>query len=369
MPEAPLSQKTQISSDPQGNRKAAQLVIELLDALCDRPNSFSLKKAKPFFSALWRQKNLTLLRHFFDAIQAELDHIGQLLEERGALPNELANIRINNMLCYLAYTEPDVVQRSMIKVPVYNEISKTWAMQPYRIKPIELTPKWMRLFATPYYAYGLEPEHTGISAQLLFMGTTYPAARGSFWTYFFDLFPGFSVGSLLFKLGKSPVKKFVNKQTCETVLCHGQSLGGSLSIQTAKACPKIRAFAHVPAGQLRQDKKFLGENVTVYVQGQDPISKIGYLPPKAHYFYVTPPAGLATKAGLMGKIFSHAASLASNPEAVLREVTPEWVEQRSAHTGWTLLYHILSFVMMPLILIPCLLANTLIRIITFPFKA
>ncbi len=343
-------------------------MIAFMDFLCDRPHAFSLKSAKPFLSALWRKKNLILLKHFFDAIQAELTHIGQLLEER-ALPYEVAKIRINNMLCYLAYTEPDVIRQHTITVPVYDETSKTWRMQSYHIKPIELTPQWMRLCATPYYAYGLVPQNLGINAQLLLMGTTYPAARGSFWTYFFDLFPGFSVGSLLFQLGKSSITKFVNQQTCDAVLCHGQSLGGSLSIQTAKACPKIQAYAHVPAGQLRRDKKFLGKNVTIYVQGQDPISKIGHLPPKAHYFYVTPsPAGLATKAGLTGQIFSHVASLASNPKAVLQAVTPEWIEQRSGRKGWTLLYNLLSFVLMPLILIPFLLMNTLIRIITFSLK-
>ena len=358
------------SLDPGPNEKA-MLALEIVDCLCAR-GPLPRETGKKYLSSLLWKKDRELLAYFFDALQLELEHIHQL-STQGKISNEIAILQINNMLCYLAFTEPDCIDRPTIKVPVLKKYNR-WSLETYDIHPIEITQKWMRFLASPYYAYGLSPKNKhNVPAQLLFMGTTYPAGRGSLWTYLFDLMPGLSVGTGLFWLGKKKIGQWISQQS-RKVLCHGQSLGGSMSIFTAETFSEVtEAYAHVPAGQLLfRESSFEGKNITIYMQGSDPIAKMGRFSKSANYFYVAPnsdassgPAYATTK-GILGKLFSHSASLIGHPGAILLKVKPDWHIKQPTRVFWTSLLVAAGFFSICLLSV-ALILNSVRRILLSPF--
>ena len=358
-----LSTHAECTTNNAKSTEKATTVLKIVDLLCNR-GSLSNVAPKKYLSALLWKADPELLRFFFDALQMELLHI-QALYLDGKIPCEIAKIRVNNILCYFAYTQPNDIHRTNIQIPIFKE--EHCSLEHYTIEPIELTRPWMRFLASPYYAYGLKPTNPEAPPQLLFMGTTYPAARGSLWTYVFDLIPGLSVGRTLFLIGKSRIKKWLDPFSNQTVSCHGQSLGGSLSIFTAEAFPNnTHAYADVPAGRLfYKQSPFKGGNVTVYMQGLDPISKMGSLPSDATYYYTVPEK--KTTSGIGSKIFSHAASLIGNPHSILLKVNPnnhEWQSKRRSR--WTAFLVTTSLIAAPLLL-TALIINTVFRTISSPF--
>lgn len=364
------------AKNPKSLNKA-QTVLQMVDFLCARDN-LPRKEGKKYLSSIFWKPDPELLSYFFDALQQELFHIKQLYDaDPQAIDETIASVRINNILCYIAYTQPDTLAKTTLQVPVMKD--GKCILGKYNINALELTPKWMRFLASPYYAYALEPDKEKnteqLPSQLLFMGTTYPAARGSLWTYIVDLIPGLSVGNLLFLIEKNKIGKWIaDQKKSPKILCHGQSLGGSLSIFTAEAFRKeVDAIAHVPAGRLFYRKsKFEGSNVTIIMHDKDPVTKLHAFPTKARMLLVQsnqdPKEGPTydRKPGVLSMIFSHAASLISHPKATIKDISKEYHENPPVHRKWIAFLLITGIISIPLLAV-LLILNTVFRTLSSPF--
>lgn len=253
-------------------------------------------------------------------------------------------LQINNILNYLTYTEcPTGTQ---IEIPQYLETSKQWQLVSYEITRLQLTPGWL---GSPYYAYGLTSADPDAKSLLLFMGTTYPGGNGFLWTLLADMMPFMSVGSLLFRVGKKVLKKWVAEQRAhnKAIDCHGQSLGGALSILAADAFKKddLKSYATVPAGAYQATQE--ATNVTVIFGGRDPVCQVGEMPEGARFIYVCPPEtqsdtalpNLARAPGLKGKAYSHMAGLSWQQGAKAYEVDRSMIAEKPGKKTWTYLWY------------------------------
>ncbi len=335
-------------SQPIDNSYKARAATEIFDFLCVRgPWSFNKQDLKRLFL----RQDKEFLGYFFVAIQEELLSIyGDILKKN--VSDNFATLRINNMLCFLTYTE---CYGHKIRVPTRSPVG--WLLTSYHIQCVPLVPAWTSVFATPYSAYGLVPEDKHSPSLLLFMGSTYPSATGSWWTYLADFFPGLSIGKILFLVGKQRLRRWIVAQE-RTVECHGQSLGGSLSIFCAAAFPEfVQAYAHVPPGRwLGRYSRFQGQNVTVSLQVQDPITQLGDLPQQAEYWFVVPhphtvtePSRALQKADLGVWQFSHAVSFISHPKAQLLTVSPHFQMTRDRQKRWVFVWWGLCLCMFPVL--------------------
>ncbi len=253
-------------------------------------------------------------------------------------------LQINNILSYLTYA--GCPTGTHIEIPQYLAASKTWELVPYEVTRLQLTPGW---FGSPYYAYGLTSTKPDAKSLLLFMGTTYPGGNGFLWTLLADMTPFMSVGSLLFRLGKKVLKKWVATQRAanKDIDCHGQSLGGALSILAADAFKKdgLKSYAMVPAGRLGPTQD--ASNVTVIFGGRDPICQVGDMPQGARFVYVCPSEKQAATAlpdlvrtpGLRGSLYSHMAGLSWQQGAKAYEVDRAMIAEKPGKKIWTYLWY------------------------------
>lgn len=175
---------------------------------------------------------------------------------------EIAIIGIKNMLAHLAFFGP--LHGQVFTVPTY--LNERWEPVNYVVNRIRISPEDYPF--SPYYAYGLMPEKTvsQVPALILFSGTAYPSACGSFFTYLADLYPFKSVGMWAFEQGRKSIEKFV-KQACRhtgiKVDAIGQSLGACMAIHMATELSELVAHVHAfsPAALLSKDLKRWNEKV------------------------------------------------------------------------------------------------------------
>lgn len=261
------------------------IVQDALSLITDPKVSITGVLTPDLINALFINKNKHLMREFQDRLEIELRKLPLLVEED---PIKQIRAKIDNILAFIAYTEPQ--NGSHISVPSF--INGPFENVDYQIQRINLTSD---LISAPYTAYGLIPNnHPGAQARIIFMGTTFPTAKGFAQTLLADTAPGGGVGHYLYAQGKKHLQKWINQQyeiTKQPVYCCGQSLGGAMSMQTYIHQPdKVEFTAINPPFLTNAEKRVLESNhVTkshwninnqIYSHIQDPIGQIGHwLPP------------------------------------------------------------------------------------------
>lgn len=189
------------------------------------------------------------------------DHVFQKLIEQlqtdETLNKELAHVVIENMLALLPYFEPK--EGRVFTIPTL--INGEWIAINYTVERLQISSKDYPF--SPYYAYGLMPpkDESGLfqaPAHLAFMGTTYPAASGGFFTILADTHPFKSVGMWAFEQGKDVIEAFLKKaqaQTGKKTVLTGQSLGACMSLHTATGFADLVSQAHAfsPTALLARD--------------------------------------------------------------------------------------------------------------------
>lgn len=230
-------------------------------------------------------KDKALLNVFRARLQQEmLDQLEDLAQS-----NMLTDAKINNLLAFIAYTEP--TSGSEISIPIL--VDGEFIALSYRIERINLTADE---FSAPYVAYGLiPPEDSHAPAKLLFMGTTYPTAKGFAQTILADTAPGGGVGAYLYHQGKAYIQQWINEyqqKTQQPVQCVGQSLGGAMSIQCYVHQPdKVTFTAINPPFLTNKERRKLEARLAsstlpttdnkVFSHQQDLVNQIGHwLPPQ-----------------------------------------------------------------------------------------
>ena len=348
------------ASTPE-SRQARAVLDTLLDG-----DTLSMQTVKSMLFPVLTYPSETLLRSIRRDVQIRLDAFYEALTERqrndrGMLSDDVktwAKCRLNNILSYAAFFEYH--NGAQINLPVIDDNGVRQVS--YTVNRMPLTNPFL---SSPYCAYGLEPVHDKKApSQLLFMGTTYPGSSGFLWTLLADTFPFASVGSLLYHFGRQSVNKWINRQNNQ-VLCHGQSLGGSLALMFARKHPtKVHSYALVPAGSYGRQKG--GDNVTVIYGGNDPVTLVGNMPEKAEFLYVLPPKSskdnpnqshIAQKPTLKGALACHALGLAGHQGAQLFRVDDGHMIKNHNNRKFMNFMHGLSWaVMFPFILVAFVVA-------------
>lgn len=260
-------------------------------------------------------------------------------------------LQLNNILNYLAYAAWQAGE--VVVAPHYVEKLKSWQCISYQVSPLQLTPTWL---GSPYYAYGLTSDNSDAKSLLLFMGTTYPGSDGFLWTLIADTTPFMSIGSLLLRFGRKTLANWINTQSAQgkQVECHGQSLGGALSLLMAVHFKQAisKSYAMAPAGTYGHLSNI--NNATVIFGGSDHVCQVGHMPQGPEFIYILPPRqqvdktspNLARLPGLRGTVYSHIAALSWQPGARAYKVNREMIDEKPGRKKWNYLWYV-SWLMGP----------------------
>ena len=269
-------------------------VQDALDLIIDPRVSISDVLNPALITALFINKNKYLLREFQVRLQQEMHKIPLLTNET----NEQLSAKIDNILSFIAYTEP--TNGACIYIPTL--IDEAFENIRYTIQRINLTSDYL---SAPYPCYGLIPplSHSNVPARIIFLGTTFPTAKGFVQTLMADTAPGGGVGHFLYMQGGSDLKAWINEQfekTKQAIHCCGQSLGGAMCIQTYIHQPnKVEFTAINPPFLTNAERRALNESSIaqkdwtrknqIFSHVQDPIGRIGHwFPPNTDvYIYGT----------------------------------------------------------------------------------
>lgn len=193
------------------------------------------------------------------SIKVVLAKIGEQLKSDPSIDVNFATIVIKNILALFTYM--GLQEGQLYQVPVH--IHGSWKLIDYRLEKLKLTHDDYPF--SPYYAFGLVPCSTNESApaQLLYMGTTYPSAVGSLFTYVVDAHPFKSPGREAFDQGKEVIAAFLMRMQQSGYKVHivGQSLGGAMANHTVAEFPSLveRSDAFSPPAQWKSDVSHLDE--------------------------------------------------------------------------------------------------------------
>lgn len=245
-------------------------VLEYL--LSSKQVTFEHLTSKIFKGILWK-KDPELLH---DAL-ALLDYL--LWEIHKRPKTAFTEVLVGNILCLYPFFEP--AENRTVAVP--KRVGGFWRLVLHKVQRIPLTPA---LFCEPYYAYHLVPRDKKSAPLLIYMGTAHPTAHGALWTYWTDFFPGMAIGESLYQgFARAAIERFLNKQE-RKVHIYGQSLGGSLALQTVAEFPDKVAEVHAysPGGVFERTVEKYHQLVNpqhkpivnLYTQENDLVPSIGW---------------------------------------------------------------------------------------------
>lgn len=348
-------------SSEQEDRSAQEVRTILAHILDGNPEKFVassvLHKLRMAFSIFFHidpylpamrqmlQERLHALGPFAELLTAE--YLANTSDDLKPLHREQRlKLQKNALLSLMAFGCPEAGEQIILPAKCANG---SWKMITYTVAHVPLTPSWL---GSQYIAYGLVPEQADdlqdqAPAHLLYRGTTPSGWKGFMWNYFANFFPLTSVGSGLFRLGKKRIQTFLNKQKEITQLkteCHGVSLGGSLSLLTAQACPdEVEAYANVPAGTRKPWET--KTHVEIVLRGKDPVTRLGQMPTgeDVHCWYEhlpDDPDHPINADGLTGAHRSHTCSLSLNPDVVVYQVNnPDFFKAGANRRRWHHVWH------------------------------
>lgn len=358
--------KAAVDVTPSEDNASDGWVDQLIDALFMGKSIESISMSALMYSSLIHlsQARATEFQQALKRYARYLCEIVQNPPEGDFSDQETLTIQLglNAVLSYWSYARPE---QTSIRLPYLTE-ENVWEITEYTCEALPLTKWWL---GQPCFAYGLTPEDAQAPALLLFQGTSFPADRGSWWHYAADLFPGLSVGKLIFVQSKSVIQRWITRQEdrhAGKIQAHGTSLGGALSMMAANQwSEQIKAWAYVPAGTIRTIQQ--GE-INVIVNSQDFVSQIGHLPKNATCYHLSPSEaaeGVTAKLrekGLAAKLLSHATYPVFGPGITVTPVKPEFIENQPYRWLWNTLWVLLAIIFTPL-----LLALKLITMVLRPF--
>lgn len=231
---------------------------------------------------IFLDKDPDLLQGMQEEIRAILAYAADHLPIENSREEKLFQAFIGNMIALLPYGYPEEGQTYTIPQKIHGR----WQKCLYTVeRKIELTPKW---FATPITAYGLT-SLTG-SPLLTFLGTTYPAGDGFISTILTDITPGCSIGKIAYQWGKDRIEEWMGNK--RGVSLFGVSLGGALSFHLLKDRKEQIASLHVynPPGfyPWEWDDNYNAQEINIYLQENDLVSKIGTFPKGALIYRILP---------------------------------------------------------------------------------
>lgn len=208
----------------------------------------------------------------------------------------LSEAKIDNLLAFIAYTEPST--GDSIQIPCFN--GEQFELVDFEFERINLTSDY---FSAPYTCYGLVPQgkaYQQYETRLLFMGTTFPTAKGFAQALLADTAPGGGVGHYLYNQGESYLKAWINNHytaSKKPIYCIGQSLGGAMCMQTYIHQPNKVRFCAINPPFLSNAERRIFEKQTVnsndiieknkiYHHVLDPVSSVGHWIPTSCKVYV-----------------------------------------------------------------------------------
>ena len=269
--------KTMMYTDEE---KDTQLIVQDALGLITNPTiTISDVLTQELVFALCINKNKILMHAFQMRLEQEMRQI-PLLDE----PKNQLDAKIDNLLSFIAYTEPK--NNSSINIPTV--VNQGFELVNYTVQRINLTSDY---FSTPYTCYGLLPNAmSGAQARLIFMGTTFPTAKGFAQALLADTAPGGGVGHFVYLQGQRFLQDWINQQfekTQQAIHCCGQSLGGAMAMQTYVHQPnKVHFTAINPPFLTNAERRVLEGscvnpnewvlNNQIYSHVQDPIAQIGH---------------------------------------------------------------------------------------------
>lgn len=268
-----------------------RIVQDALNLIIDPKVSIADVLTPDLITALLINKNTYLMDEFQARLQREMYNIHLLASET----NELLSAKINNILSFIAYTEPKNGQNLYIPTLVDGgyEIIR------YTIQRINLTSDYV---SAPYTCYGLLPPstHPQVPARMIFLGTTFPTAKGFAQTLMADTAPGGGVGHWLYMQGGNHLKAWINEQferNKQAIHCCGQSLGGAMCIQAYIHQPDKIEFTAINPPFLTNAERRILKNSSICQSGwtkknqifshvQDPVGQIGHWLPSNADVYI-----------------------------------------------------------------------------------
>ncbi|WP_367606260.1 hypothetical protein [Legionella sp. W05-934-2] len=245
-----------------------------------------------------------------------------------------AQIYIQNCLCFLPYTNPEL--NETIVLPEW--IDNKWQPVTYTIEPMLLTspPKCGSFFTQPsdqFYAFGLKPvdKDLPVRAKLVFQASAYPAGKG-FWIAVKSDMKAFQTpGNDLLKSGQRVIDNWVN-QLDRPVDFVGISLGAIMAITAAIANGKVtKVHAYNPPGYYGQDLAKLSDKqipeVHVIRNAGEPASELGSFDPRFKVHLLTPKKEYQSKLFLI----RHALSFANKGSTKFTELDVESLNRDNHH--------------------------------------
>jgi len=193
---------------------------------------------------------------FIQEVRKELQNVLLVLFHKIRLENhaeDILDMFLGHVLATFALTEPE--ESDHIQIP--RKTTQGWELVDYLIHPIPLTPEWL---FHPIYSYGLIPQNNDRAhSLLLFRSTPLPTGKSSLLAMLSDFTPGFSVGEMLYLMGKRNLKKWIKEiyqRNQKTIKVFGQSLGGSMAYLLAMDFPEmVEIHTFVPSGLFKRSMK------------------------------------------------------------------------------------------------------------------
>ena len=135
----------------------------------------------------------------------------------------------------------------IFKIPVYDVNDTKWHIHEFQMKLIDLTPAHHDRI-NKVYSYAFEPKSeqgSDLPSFLVHSGTMPPAMDGELIQWHSDFCPILEVGGTLWGSGQHEINNWLNAQN--RVYMSGVSLGGSLTMMTARNCENPKVLERVTA--------------------------------------------------------------------------------------------------------------------------
>ncbi|MDF2549539.1 MAG: conserved rane protein of unknown function [Chlamydiales bacterium] len=264
------------------NGEGATIVQKMLHYLFTDEKQMPHLLEKPLLYALFIQQDDTLLNDMREELKCLFLRMIDMADLLQGDQEKLFKIFLGHALSLYSYSHPQDLETILLP----QCIDGKWLPVEYTIQTLQLTPASL---GAPYTAYGLMPNDLEIGASpiLLYMGTTYPGAKGALFTYLADFTPGKSVGEGLIEMGSQKLEKWLSRALEKTKVpadVYGMSLGGALSLLTEVKWPDLvgRVFSYNPPALMKKSMKSYLEKIKdrerqvfIYCQHNDPVSEVG----------------------------------------------------------------------------------------------